>query len=146
MMAAVTTVHVMPVSCGCPRRPRPCPHVVPETLTNILLRHDRYKDEYAEAIREIEAVKSEMEAVKQKVRRVMCLVLWFCPDSSKEEFGGASAWWRGVHAHVCEKNCTLRLGTDPRLRSGKGGDLSCRAVCAEDLQAARAVRLKHRTG
>ena len=26
----------------------------------------RYKDEYAEAIREIEAVKSEMEAVKQK--------------------------------------------------------------------------------
>lgn len=27
----------------------------------------RYKEEYAEAIREIEAVKSEMEAVKQKV-------------------------------------------------------------------------------
>lgn len=27
----------------------------------------RYKNEYAEAIREIEAVKSEMEAVKQKV-------------------------------------------------------------------------------
>lgn len=26
----------------------------------------RYKEEYAEAIREIEAVKSEMEAVKQK--------------------------------------------------------------------------------
>lgn len=35
-------------------------------MTGVLCR-DRYKEEYAEAIREIEAVKSEMEAVKQKV-------------------------------------------------------------------------------
>lgn len=35
----------------------------------------RYKDEYAEAIREIEAIKSEMEAVKQKVRCANPLML-----------------------------------------------------------------------
>lgn len=35
----------------------------------VVVFYDRYKEEYAEAIREIEAVKSEMEAVKQKASK-----------------------------------------------------------------------------
>lgn len=38
---------------------------------SVVLCYRRYKDEYAEAIREIEAVKSEMEAVKQKASTTM---------------------------------------------------------------------------